>query len=157
MASERTSSHSAAPGSIAQAPGVQLLPPDADALLCALVLAPNTYSRNRFFQLFELPQLGRVRRRAKRISGIIRQLLGHGRQAAVIISEQVDRGQVLMEFHVRHLNYQRTAKLSLLESALIHYALHKHQGTQVPDADRMAVETALGRLNQDDHDRKQES
>ncbi|MEN9580673.1 MAG: hypothetical protein RJA70_3682 [Pseudomonadota bacterium] len=150
MASERTPSQPAAAASEPQpaTPACPTLPPDPEALLCALVLVPETYARNRFFDLFEAPSLSRVRRRAKRVRGIIRQLLGHGRQSAVILSENVQGEQVLMRFQVRHLNYERTTSLTRLEASLVHFALHKGGGTQVSDADRQRVELALGRLNQ---------
>ena len=47
---------------------------DLDALLAALILAPGTFSRNRFFWLFERPEAARIRRRAARIRSILRQL-----------------------------------------------------------------------------------
>ncbi len=128
-------------------PGSRRPPPlDADALLCALVLAPGTYSRNRFFQLFEVPQLKRARRRAKRVRGIIRQLLGQGREPAEIVGERVLEDRVLLRFQIRDLNYQRTTSLSPLEAALIHYSLNKQQGAPVSEEDRKLVENALVRL-----------
>lgn len=120
---------------------------DADALLCALVLVPGAYSRNRFFQMFEAPQLKRARRRAKRVRGIIRQLLGSGREPAEIIGEQILADRVLLRFQVANLNYQRTTSLSPLEAALIHYALNKQDGTPVREGDRQLVERALVSLS----------
>ena len=69
---------------------------DLDALLCALILAPNTFSRNRFFQLFEQPKAARVRRRAARVRGIIRQLVGDGKSKGVVIGERVPGGNALV-------------------------------------------------------------
>ena len=40
------------------------LPLDEEGLLCALVLVPSTYSRNRFFRLYEHPAMRAVQRRA---------------------------------------------------------------------------------------------
>ena len=47
---------------------------DRDALLAALVLAPATYSRNRFFDLHADPEVRRIRRRASQIRGVVRHV-----------------------------------------------------------------------------------
>jgi len=52
--------------------GPRLVSPEG--LLCALVLAPDTFARNRFFGLFEQPECKWLCCRAARIRGIIRQL-----------------------------------------------------------------------------------
>lgn len=124
----------------------QLCDPDTDALLSALVLAPNTYARNRFYKLFERPELARVRRRAARVRGIIRQLTGQGKVQAQIVGEQVLDDRVLLRYSVDNLNYARTTSLTLLEAALVHYALHKSSGQPLPAAERRLVEAALARL-----------
>ena len=91
---------------------------DLDALLCALILAPNTFSRNRFFQLFEQPKAARVRRRAARVRGIIRQLVGDGKSKGVVIGERVlNDGQVLLRYHVAELDLTRSTALTELEAA----------------------------------------
>jgi hypothetical protein len=120
----------------------------ADALLCALVLAPNTFSRNRFFQLFEQPALKRARKRAKRTRGLIRQLLGRGREQAEIVAEHVLEDRVLLRFEVPTIKYERTTALPLLEASLVHYALHKARGDELSDEHRARVETALRGLGQ---------
>lgn len=125
----------AAPGSPTELP--------LDALLCALVLAPNTFARNQFFQLFEQPALKRTRKRAKRTRGLIRQLLGRGRERAEIVAEHVLDDRVLLRFEVPSLSYQRTTSLPLLEAALVHYALHRARGDELGDEDRERVELAL--------------
>ena len=129
-----------------KAPSHKPPPLDGDALLCALVLAPGTYSRNRFFQLFEAPNLRRARRRAKRVRGIVRQLLGQGLTRAEIVGEQVLEDRVLLRFQVPRLNYQRTTSLEPLEAALIRYVLHKNLGSHIREGDRELVETALSKL-----------
>jgi hypothetical protein len=125
-------SHSKAPGDL-----------PVDALLCAMVLAPNTFARNQFFQLFEQPSLKRARKRAKRTRGLIRQLLGRGRERAEIVAEHVLDDRVLLRFEVPTLKYQRTTSLPLLEAALVHYALHQARGDDLLDDDRQRVELAL--------------
>jgi hypothetical protein len=120
---------------------------DLDALLCALILAPNTFSRNKFFQLFEDERARRVRRRAARIRGIIRQLVGDGRSKAEIVGERVlCDGQVLLRYRVEDLDLYRSTALSELEAATLRYALWRAGESTLARADRDHVEAAFARL-----------
>ncbi len=121
---------------------------DTDALLCALVLAPNTYARNRFYGMFEQQEMARVRRRAARVRGIIRQLSGRGRLPAEVVGEQVLHDRVVLRYRVENVNFARTTSLTLLEAALVHYALHKVSGHPLPAQERQLVEGALSRLGE---------
>ena len=122
---------------------------DLDALLCALVLAPNTFSRNRFFQLFEEPGARSVRRRAARIRGIIRQLLGEkGISKAEIVGERVlNDGQVLLRYRVADLDLYRSTALTELEAATLRYALARGGEAKLERGDREKVEAAFARLS----------
>jgi hypothetical protein len=117
--------------------------PDHDALLCALVLAPNAFSRNRFFELFEQPELKRLRRRATRVRGILRQL---SRGAEVTGELELSDGRRLLRYHVAELGLSRTAALSPLEAAALRFSLARARRTPVDPGDRAIVETALARL-----------
>lgn len=120
---------------------------DSDALLCALVLVPTSFSRNRFYELFEGPGGKRVRRRAKRLRGLIRQLLGRGREQAEIVGRQeLEDGSVLMRFRVDNLGFQRTTSLNPLEMSIVNFALHRAGKQELPREDRERVEGALMRL-----------
>ena len=120
---------------------------DLDGLLCALVLAPNTYSRNRFYQVFESSGGRRVRRRATRVRGVIRQLLGQGRLRAEVIGQQVlTDGQVLLRYRVPELAFERTVALSALEAATMRYALHQAGAGTLTEEDRGLVVAALERF-----------
>jgi hypothetical protein len=122
---------------------------DPDALLCALVLAPGAFSRNRFFSLYENPVLRKVRGRAARIRGIIRQLVGDTRRRGEVVGEQIlDDGRVLMRYRVAELRYSRTTALSALEAATLRYALHRAGAGSLSDEDRIRVEDALNRFNE---------
>lgn len=121
---------------------------DLDALLCALILVPTAFARNRFFKLFENPAALKVRRRASRVRGIVRQLCGTGRVRAEIIGEQVlDDGQVLLRYRVEEIGFLRTAALSRLEAATLRFALSRAGKGSVDSADRELVESALERLS----------
>lgn len=127
----------------------QLIPPsDPDALLCALVLVPGSYSRNQFFDIFELPELRRARRRAKRLRGIIRQLLGEGRQRAEIVGRQQVGERVLLRFSVPGVAFQRTTLLTQVEAALIGYATSRARRLAAAPEDKALVEKALSRLGE---------
>lgn len=122
---------------------------DLDALLAALILAPRTFSRNRFFWLFERPEALKARRRASRVRGILRQLAGTPTPKAEIVGERVlADGQVHLRYRVEELGYTRTAALSALEAATLRYALHRSGKSPLSSEDRTLVEEALGRLNQ---------
>jgi hypothetical protein len=111
-------------------------------------LAPRTYSRNRFFWLFESAAAKRARRRAARVRGVIRQLLGDGRPRGEIVGEQVlDDGQVLLRYSVAELGFSRTVALSAIEAATLRYALHRAGRGRLSEQDRQRVETALKRLS----------
>lgn len=120
---------------------------DLDALLCALVLVPQTFPRNRYFSLYEDAVAKRVRRRASRVRGIIRQLTGVGRQSAEITGETVlEDGRLLMRYQIEGLSLHRTVALSALEAAALHYALYRAGLGPIDPAQRRLVERTLARL-----------
>jgi hypothetical protein len=118
-----------------------------DGLLCALVVAPQVYARNRFFELFEQPALRKARRRAKLVRGIIRQLVGISGRRGQIVGEQVlADGRVLIRFIVPELNYSRTSALSHLEATLVRYVVARARHLAPNPDDRLRIEQALGAL-----------
>jgi hypothetical protein len=123
---------------------------DPDALLCALILAPRTFPRNRYFSLYEDVVARKVRRRASRVRGIIRQLVAGGVEQAEITGETVlGDGRFLIRYRIEKLALSRTVALSPLEAAAMHYAMHR-AGIGTLDADdRGLVESALERLGAD--------
>jgi hypothetical protein len=124
---------------------------DPDGLLCALVLAPHAFSRNRFFRLHDNPEARRVRRRAARVRGVIRQLAGGlDRPKGEIVGEQIlGDGQVMLRYRVEQLGFSRTVALSAVEASALRYALHRAGVHQMLDpADRALVESALKRLGE---------
>lgn len=120
---------------------------DQDALLCALILAPKTLPRNRYFALFEEPRVKRVKRRAARVRGIVRQLLDKGPNGAQITGEAVlEDGRCLIRYRVPSLAASRTTALSPLEAAALRYALHRAGAGKLEPEDRRTVERALAEL-----------
>ncbi|HLV19640.1 MAG TPA: hypothetical protein VKZ49_02120 [Polyangiaceae bacterium] len=122
-------------------------PVDPSGLLCALVLAPRSFPRNRFHDLFEDPNARRVRRRAAYVRGIIRQLAGDRHPGGEIVGEQVlEDGRVLLHYRVPELAFSRTTALSPLEAAVLRYALHRAGLGALGSEDRRLVQQALGNL-----------
>ena len=119
--------------------------PDHDALLCALVLAPDAFARNRFFDLFEQPEVRRLRRRASRVRGILRQLASG---AEVTGELELADGRRLLRYRIAELGLSRTAALSPLESATLRFSLARSRRSPVDPGDRAIVETALARLSE---------
>lgn len=120
---------------------------DIDAVLCVLILAPRTLPRNRYFFLFEDPKIRRVKRRAARVRGIIRQLTERGQRAAEITGEAVlEDGRCVIRYRVPSLRASRTTALSALEAATLHYALHRAGKGELDSKDRRLVERALSAL-----------
>ena len=122
-----------------------LLP--SDALLCALVIAPNTYARNRFFDFFRNPRMARVRRRAAFLRGIIRQLVGHeGLRGELVCERVLDDGRVLFRLDLKELALSRTTALSPLEASLVRYAAARAGAGSPTAEDRQRIETAVVKL-----------
>lgn len=120
---------------------------DVDAVLCVLILAPRTLPRNRYFFLFEDPKIRRVKRRAARVRGIIRQLTDDGPHAAEITGEAVlEDGRCVIRYRVPAVAASRTTALSALEAAALHYALHRAGKGPLDAKDRRLVERALSEL-----------
>ena len=118
--------------------------------MCALVLAPNTFARNRFFGLLEDPALRRVRRRAYHVRGILRQLIGTGKDRALVTGRlELDDTRVLLRYRLENVKMERTTALSALEFALLNYALHRAGHGEVEQEERALVENALRSLGGD--------
>jgi hypothetical protein len=129
---------------------------DREALLCALVLAPFTFARNRFFALFTEPSARRTRSRAAQLRTIVRHFAAQQQLRAEVRDLTVrDEGGVVLRYGVSQLALQRTAVLEPLEIAVIRFALSRrprapsdeiHDAMRLTDEDRSLVESALAKL-----------
>lgn len=113
-----------------------------------MVLVPQTYARNRFFRLFDDPEYAHLRSRAKTVRGLIRELLGSGARKAEVVETHVLDDRVLMRVLVAGLNYERTTALSLLEAALVNFAVHRARSLPAPAEDESLVLKCLEKLGQ---------
>jgi hypothetical protein len=126
---------------------------DRDALLCALVLAPYTFARNRFFALFNEGWARQTRSRAAQLRTVVRHFAALPPAVAVRGMAPRDEGGVVLRYGVPHLALERTAVLDALEIAVIRFALSRrprseetHPAMRLADEDRRLVEAALAKL-----------
>jgi hypothetical protein len=117
---------------------------DPDALLCALVLTPSAWSRNRFFGLFQDPALAHARRRAAVLRGLLRQVQRHA-DARLRFEQHLEGGAVAV-LEVESLGYRRSSVLSAIERALVEYAVARARGLTPDESARTHVESALARM-----------
>jgi hypothetical protein len=131
--------------------------PDLEALLVALVLAPATFSRNRFFEMYADPAVRRVRRRAAHVRSIVRHLLlseGLEGERLPFTLQAAAGGRIELAYFVPSLGLRRTTTLEPVEVALIRFALARaprsagNEGAalEAEDPDRLRIEAALRRM-----------
>lgn len=128
--------------------------PDEEALLVALVLAPATYSRNRFFDLYRDETRRRVHRRALTLRSIVRHLgeRSPSRHAHIVELEGRGDGAVMLRYEIQSLGLRRAALLTDLELTIVRHAL-RHAGRSVKAlggrghaGDRHRLDAALAAL-----------
>jgi hypothetical protein len=117
-------------------------PIDCEALLCALCLAPSTYSRNRFFHLYQDDEVKRVRRRASILRSLVRQSVKMGLEPVV---RPLSDALYELSLSMPGVSYERRATLDGLELTLFRYLLARSLGRPT-DAERGRVEAALAKL-----------
>src|SRR5260221_2359589 len=101
-----------------------MIRPDKEALMVALVLAPATYSRNRFFDLYADPEVRLMRRRASVIRSAVRQLASTTAQRAEVTKiELLENGATSITFEIAALGLKRTTRLSAIELSTLRVAL----------------------------------
>ena len=123
---------------------------DCEALLSALVLAPSTYSRNRFFQLYQDVEVRRVRRRASIVRSLVKQFVRTAIEPVVspLVSREASpepEGEVEVVLAAPGLGFARRTILTGLELSLFRYMLARALG-RPSDGERGRVEAALARL-----------
>jgi hypothetical protein len=129
---------------------------DRDALLCALVLAPTTFARNRFFALYTEPWAKRTRSRAAQLRTIVRHLAALTPKSELRELLPLENGGAVVRYGVPDLHFERTAVLEPLELSVVRFALARRQspvaetddgGMAVTPGDRQTVERALSKLS----------
>jgi hypothetical protein len=128
---------------------------DRGALLCALVLAPTTFARNRFFTLFTETTARRTRSRATQLRTIVRHLSHENPRAEVIELALREDGSHVLRYSIESLKLLRTSVLARLELALVRFALSRREPTgaeplaaplRLSSEDRALVVAAIAKL-----------
>jgi hypothetical protein len=125
---------------------------DLDGLLCALVLAPRTFARNRFYPLFTQPEPRRIRRRAAQLRTMVRHLAAREGAAGNLLELAPSDHGCVVRYRVAPLKLERTMILDPLEIALARFALDRAALPGVlpvmtlTEEDRARVEGALAKL-----------
>ena len=121
---------------------------DREALLAALVLAPATYSRNRFFEMYTNQEVRRVRRRATQLRSVIAHLVRPGITSSRDLP--AEDGLVRLTYQVPNIGLRRTIALAPIELSLLRFAIARFQEPSAAlapdDLDRRRIEDALARL-----------
>jgi len=136
-----------------QTPAARERPPaiDREALLAALVIAPATYSRNRFFDLYKDPDVYRIRRRASQLRSIVRHVtrVDPAQPGERVRFSPAAGDRVELTYAVPALGLRRTALLDPIELSLVRFAMARASRAEGPppgDPDRARIEAALARL-----------
>ena len=114
-----------------------------DGLLAALTLAPATWSRNRFFDLYKDPGVQQVRRRAGLLRGVVRHLAHGGVEALV---ERQDGDSWVLAYRVPALGLSRTVVLTGFENAVLRVTLARAKGEAPSEPWKAVVDRALAQL-----------
>jgi hypothetical protein len=130
---------------------------DRGALLSALVLAPATFARNRFFSLFSESSARKIRARAALLRTIVRQLGQESPRAESIELTPDADGRYVVRYTIRHLSLHRTSLLDRLELALVRFGISRrarsgaeplHAALELTSDDRALVYGAIGKLGE---------
>lgn len=119
---------------------------DEGALVVAMAVVPELYSRNKMFALFTDSRLRRARKRAIALRTAVRQLTGGGARNVELVA--VAGGRHRLTYELPSLAYVRRLDLSDAERACIVYLVERAESHVVPcrDEDRAIVEATLKRL-----------
>jgi hypothetical protein len=119
--------------------------PDGEALLAALVLAPEVYSRNRFFDLYRDAELVGVRARAAQLRGVVRHL-GGAAEVDGLERREGPGGSVALRYGIASINFRRSLTLTPFEAALLDVALARARNEPPPAGAGERVGEVLRRL-----------
>lgn len=128
--------------------------PDADALFVALVMAPASFSRNKFFEMFQQAAQKEARRRAQLVRSILKDLTEPwphpgsipGHSEPLIVEELEVDGLFSLTYSVKEFDYTRQVLLTPLEAAALHYALERSGKGHASPAEKSLVEEQLSKL-----------
>ncbi len=114
------------PATAGGASGSSVPPPasirvDLRGLLVALVLVPQSYPRNRFYELYRQPAAHRTRRRAALLRGVIADLT----QGAGNVTIERGDGYVVLRYRLEDVGVSRMSRIDDDELAVVKLALER--------------------------------
>jgi hypothetical protein len=119
--------------------------PDAEGLVAALVLAPATYSRNRFFELYRVHTMRRARGRAAKLRGLLRHVLLQRGFELTEVRDHED-GSRTLRYALPLVNARVTVHLTSFEVAVLAVAVARARGESPEPVALARVDSALLRL-----------
>ncbi len=120
---------------------------DRESLIVGMTLVPGLVSRNRFFALFEDPEVRHARLRSALLRGIVRQLAGaQGHVEGLAIAQGADDSE--LRYRVPGVRVERRACLTRAELGCVRYLAGRAgvAGLHATDDDRARIDAALRRL-----------
>ena len=120
---------------------------DREALVVGMTLVPGYCSRNKYYALYEQPEVKRARARAAHLRGIVRQL-GGAQGTVEGLSVERDGAVVRIRYRVPGVRMERRTTLSEVEHACVAYLAARAGITllRACDDDRTRIDAALRRL-----------
>lgn len=120
---------------------------DPEALFVALALVPTTFSRNKFYSLYSDVTLFQARRRAHLVRDLVKELGTSPSGSRIQVLEEVENSEGLkLVYRNNDFDYRRTAMLSKIEAAVLHYGLSRAGARPPSEAAERSVREALSRL-----------
>lgn len=119
---------------------------DEGALVIAMTVVPDLYSRNRMFSLFTDARMRRARKRAIALRTTVRQLAGGG--ARNVVLESLSSGGHRLTYQLPQLAYARRLLLTDAERACVVFLLDRAGKPITPcqAEERALIERTLARL-----------
>lgn len=120
---------------------------DREALTVAMAVVPGIYSRNKYFSLYEDPEVRRARSRAALVRGVVRQLSGVLGEVSALTLERSET-RVDLRYRIDSVRLDRRVQLTPIEAACLVYLAARAgvRGLHANDADRATIDSALRRL-----------
>ena len=120
---------------------------DHEALVCAMALVPDAWSRNKMFAFYMRPEVRAAKARARTLRALARELGGRlGRVEELRLDRDADGAT--LRYRVRAVRLSRVARLSNAELACV-TELARMLGAPAPeptDEGRALLHAALARL-----------
>lgn len=142
------------PGELRKRAALRGAPPFfRDGLLCALVIAPSAFPRNRLTDLFSRPEAMQTRRRAAQLRSLVRQLAGNGPVVIELLEVSLppagEQAPTVVRYQIPRLRAERTAWLEPLELAVVRVAIGRVMAGGPERREALAVDPRIAPTAED--------